>query len=181
MKRELVSLQSYKINVGNDKPPKVVPATELYKFYRFQEIASAALVSSGHQGTNMDSKHEIFQEITKTLEEAWGLSEDRRRQVVKRLFLLWHPDKNPGNEEFCTEVFQHIKNEIERLEREGWGRRERERSESYHYGDGLYGAYFGFWGTRAKRLPFSPPRVPGNVPSTLWNMGTQNANLGGSS
>ena len=72
MKRELVSLQSYKINVGNDKPPKVVPATELYKFYRFQEIAPAALVSSGHQGTNMDSKHEIFQEITKALEKAWG-------------------------------------------------------------------------------------------------------------
>ena len=142
--------KSYKINIGNDKPPKVVPATELYKFYRFQEIASAALVSSGDQGTNMDSKHEIFQEITKTLEEAWGLSEDRRRQVVKRLFLLWHPDKNPGNEEFCTEVFQHIKNEIERLEREGWGRRERERSESYHYGGGSYGAFFGFWGTRVR-------------------------------
>ena len=142
--------KSYKINVGNDKPPKVVPATELYKFYRFQEIAPAALVSSGHQWTNMDSKHEIFQEITKTLEEAWGLSEDRRRQVVKRLFLLWHPDKNPRNEEFCTEVFQHTKNEIERLEREGWGRRERERSESYHYGGGSYGAYFGFWGTRAR-------------------------------
>ena len=142
--------KSYKINVGNDKPPKVVPATELYKFYRFQEIAPAALVSSGHQGTNIDCKHEVFQEITKTLEEAWGLSEDRRRQVVKRLFLLWHPDKNPGNEEFSTEVFQHIKNEIERLEREGWGRRERERSESYHYGGGSYGAYFGFWGTRAR-------------------------------
>ena len=142
--------KSYKINVGNDKPPKVVPATELYKFYRFQEIAPAALVSSGHQGTNMDSKHEIFQEITKILEEAWGLSEDRRRQVVKRLFLLWHPDKNPGNEEFYTEVFQHIKNEIERLEREGWSRRERERSESYHYGGGSFGAYFGFWGTRAR-------------------------------
>ena len=141
--------KSYKINVGNDKPPKVVPATELYKFYRFQEIAPAALVSSGHQGANMDSKHEIFQEITKTLEEAWGLSEDRRRQVVKRLFLLWHPDKNPENEEFCTEVFQHIRNEIDRLEREGWGRSEREGSESYHYG-GSYGAFFGFWGTRAR-------------------------------
>ena len=144
-----VITKSYKINVGNDKPPKVVPATELYKFYPFQEIAPAALVSSGHQGTNMDSKHEIFQEITKTLEEAWGLSEDRRRQVVKRLFLLWHPDKNPGNEEFFTEVFQHIRNEIDRLEREGWGRSERERSESSHYG-GSYGAFFGFWGTRAR-------------------------------
>ena len=141
--------KSYKINIGNEKSPKIVLATELYKFYRFQEIVSAALISSGHQGTNTDSKHEIFQEITKTLEEAWGLSEDRRRQVVKRLFLLWHPDKNPGNEEFCTEVFQHIKNEIERLEREGWGRSERERSESYHHG-GSYGAFFGFWGTRAR-------------------------------
>ena len=141
--------KSYKINIGNDKPPKIVPATELYKFYRLQEIASAALVPSFNQGTNMDSKHEILKEITKTLEEAWRLPEDRRRQVVKRLFFFWHPDKNPGNEEFCTEVFQHIKNEIERLEREGWGRSERERSESYHYG-GSYGAFFGFWETRAR-------------------------------
>ncbi|CAH3193171.1 unnamed protein product [Porites evermanni] len=141
--------KSYKINIGNDKPPKIVPATELYKFYRLQEIASAALVPSFNQGTNMDRKHEILKEITKTLEEAWRLPEDRRRQVVKRLFFFWHPDKNPGNEEFCTEVFQHIKNEIERLEREGWGRSERERSESYHYG-GSYGAFFGFWETRAR-------------------------------
>ena len=141
--------KSYKINIGNDKPPKIVPATELYKFYCLQEIASAALVPSFNQGTNMDSKHEILKEITKTLEEAWRLPEDRRRQVVKRLFFFWHPDKNPGNEEFCTEVFQHIKNEIERLEREGWGRSERERSESYHYG-GSYGAFFGFWETRAR-------------------------------
>ena len=86
----------------------------------------------------MDSTHEIMKEITKAVEEAWRLPEDRRRQVVKRLFLFWHPDKNPGNEAFCTEVFQ----QIECLEREGWGRSER-------YG-GSYGAFFGFWGTRAR-------------------------------
>ena len=134
--------KSYKINIGDDKPPKIVPATELYKFYRLQEIASAALIPSFNRRKNRDSKHEIMKEITKTLEEAWRLPEDRRRQVVKRLFLFWHPDKNTGNEEFCTEVFQHIKNEIECLEREGWGRSER-------YG-GSYGAFFGFWGTRAR-------------------------------
>ena len=143
--------KSYKINIGDDKPPKIVPATELYKFYRLQEIASAALIPSFNRRKNRDSKHEIMKEITKTLEEAWRLPEDRRRQVVKRLFFFWHPDKNPGNEEFCTEVFQHIKNEIERLAREGWGRRQRERSESYHYGGGSYGAFFGFWGTRARQ------------------------------
>ena len=38
---------------------------------------------------------------------------------------------------------------IDRFEREGWGRSEREGSESYHYG-GSYGAFFGFWGTRAR-------------------------------
>ena len=134
--------KSYKINIGDDKPPKIVPATELYKFYRLQEIASAALIPSFNRRKNRDSKHEIMKEITKTLEEAWRLPEDRRGQVVKRLFLFWHPDKNPGNEEFCTEVFQHIKNEIECLERKGWGRSER-------YG-GSYGAFFGFWGTRAR-------------------------------
>ena len=58
--------------------------------------------------------------------------------------------QNPGNEEFCTEVFLFIKSQIERLERlERARRRESGSSESFDY-SGSYGAYFGFWGTRAR-------------------------------
>lgn len=54
------------------------------------------------------------------------------------------PDKNPGNEDFCTEVFQHIKNEIERLERDGADRSQRRCSETYD-------DFLGFCGVRVRR------------------------------
>ena len=143
--------RNYRINIGSDKTP-VVQATELYKFYRPREVISTAVALTDQQGSTHapNEKQHIFQKITEVLEEAWKLPKDKRRQVVKRLFLQWHPDKNPGNEEFCTEVFLFIKSEIERLERlEGARRRESGSSESFDF-SGSYGAYFGFWGTRAR-------------------------------
>ncbi|KAL9966873.1 hypothetical protein ACROYT_G025009 [Oculina patagonica] len=140
----------YKINIGDDKQP-IVEATKLYKFHRLQEVTSSEVVLSDQQGPSrsMTDKQQIFEEITRTLEEAWRLPEDRRRQIIKRLFLQWHPDKNPGNEVFCTEVFQHIKNEIERLERGESRRGENGSSGSYYRGS--YGAFYGFWEARARR------------------------------
>ncbi|EDO32860.1 predicted protein, partial [Nematostella vectensis] len=55
-------------------------------------------------------------EVTRVLEEAWKLPLETRRKIIKRLFLKWHPDKNPDDVEFCTKVFQHLQNEIQRLE-----------------------------------------------------------------
>ena len=146
--------RNYRINIGSDKTP-VVQATELYKFYRPREVISTAVALTDQQDSTHapNEKQHIFQKITEVLEEAWKLPKDKRRQVVKRLFLQWHPDKNPGNEEFCTEVFLFIKSQIERLERlerlERARRRESGSSESFDY-SGSYGAYFGFWGTRAR-------------------------------
>ena len=136
----------YEINIGDDKKPTEAQATELYKFYLPQEIALTAVVTSQRQG-NAHSPNErkaIFEEISKILEEAWRLPEDRRKKVIKRLIFRWHPDKNPGNEDFCTEVFQHIKNEIELLERDGAGRSQYRCSETYD-------DFFGFCGERARR------------------------------
>lgn len=135
----------YKINIGVDKEPQIVEATKLYKFHRVQEVTSSEVALSDQQGSSYSAsdRQKIFDEISRALEEAWRLPEDRRKQIVKRMFLQWHPDKNPGNEVFCTAVFQHIKSEIERLE----------RGES-HRGEGwssTYGAFYGFWGTRAKQ------------------------------
>ena len=144
--------KSYKINIGHDKERKIVNATDLYKFHRVLEITSSEIVMSGQQGSSHlpTDKQQILDEISRTLEEAWRLPEDRRRQIVKRLFLQWHPDKNPGNEAFCTEVFQHIKNEIERLEKGESCRRESWSSDSRTH-RGSYGAFYGFWGTRARQ------------------------------
>ena len=145
-------LKSYKINIGDDKERIVVQATNLYKFYRLQEIVSTATVLSDQQGNSQQAmeKHSVFGEISRTLEEAWKLPEEEKRKVIKRLILEWHPDRNPGNETFCTEVFQHIMNEIERLEREGSGRSERRSSDSWS-SHGSYGSFFGFCGARARQ------------------------------
>ena len=144
--------KSYKINTGHDQEPKTVRATELYKFHRLQEITSSVLVPSDQQGSSQFStdKQQILDEISVTLEEAWRLPEDMKRQVIKRLILRWHQDKNPGNEAFCTEVFQHINNEIELLEREQSCRRETWSSDGGNF-QGSYGAYFDFWVARARR------------------------------
>ena len=138
--------KSYQIDIGHEKEPKVARATKLYKFHRLQEIASSATVLSDQQGSSPFYNQEIFDDISRILEDAWKLSEDIRRQIIKRLILQWHPDKNPGNEVFCTEIFQHIKNEIERLEREQL--RRCMESGSPH---GSYGVYFPFWGARVKQ------------------------------
>ena len=138
--------KSYQIDIGHEKEPKVARATKLYKFHRLQEIASSATVLSDQQGSSPFYNQEIFDDISRILEDAWKLSEDIRRQIIKRLILQWHPDKNPGNEVFCTEIFQHIKNEIERLEREQL--RRCMESGSPH---GSYGVYFPFWGARVRQ------------------------------
>ena len=41
---------------------------------------------------------------------------DRLMQIIKRLLLKWHPDKNLEDQEFATIVTQHLHNEVERLE-----------------------------------------------------------------
>ena len=38
----------------------------------------------------------VMDEISDLLEEAWSLPEHQRKQVIKRLILKWHPDKNKG-------------------------------------------------------------------------------------
>ena len=92
-------------------------------------------------------------EITDLLEEAWKLPKQKRDKIIKRVYLTWHPDKNPGNEEFSTKVFQFLQSEIARLER-GEPRRPRaeartaaEFNHEYYYGG--YSSFFTNWNRRA--------------------------------
>ena len=43
----------------------------------------------------------------------WGLEENERKKKINKLLLRWHPDKNPGKEKFASEVFKHLKKQIE--------------------------------------------------------------------
>ena len=52
-------------------------------------------------------------EVNNELRLLWGLEENDRKKKINRLLLKWHPDKNPGKEKFASEVFKHLKKQIE--------------------------------------------------------------------
>ena len=119
--------KTYRINIGNDKEPVEVKATKLFKFCRLKVIFDE------HSGCHR-SKQEVFDEISNIVTQAWEphVSEQERRQIIKRLCLRWHPKKNAGNEEFYRSVYQHLASEVTRL-------------------GGSYDDFFYSWGERARQ------------------------------
>ncbi|XP_061072913.1 sacsin isoform X2 [Conger conger] len=61
---------------------------------------------------------DILKEVTLVIEQAWKLPESERKKIIRRLYLKWHPDKNAENLDFATEVFKHLQNEINRMEKQ---------------------------------------------------------------
>ncbi|XP_077422568.1 sacsin [Vanacampus margaritifer] len=61
---------------------------------------------------------EILKEVTSVVEQAWKLHETERKKILRRLYLKWHPDKNAENLDIATEVFKHLQNEINRMEKQ---------------------------------------------------------------
>ena len=146
----------YRINIG-DNQAKDVDAADLYKFHRLHTSSSSAIVVSEHQRQNPSerlgrkNKQEVFDEISDLLEEAWKQPEERRRKIIKRLYLRWHPDKNTGDEEFCNEVCKHLLNEISRLERgEPRGSQQSSRMGASRTSQASYHDFFTSWGARAR-------------------------------
>jgi len=140
----------YKINIGDDQEI-VVDAADLYKFHRVNSVTSSAIVLSDQrrEPSRNRSRQEVFDEISDLLEDAWKLPEEKRRKIIKRLYLRWHSDKNLGDEEFCTEVCQHIQHETSRLERgepRGSGRPNAKARTSV----GSYDDFFTSWEARAR-------------------------------
>lgn len=44
------------------------------------------------------------------------MSNEDKQKALRRLYLKWHPDKNPGNEDLATEAFKYLQNRIEELQ-----------------------------------------------------------------
>ncbi|XP_065450845.1 sacsin isoform X1 [Chrysemys picta bellii] len=68
----------------------------------------------------LNSLPEILREVTSVLEQAWKLPESERKKIIRRLYLKWHPDKNSENLDIANEVFKHLQNEINRLEKQAF-------------------------------------------------------------
>ncbi|XP_070535151.1 sacsin-like [Ptychodera flava] len=110
----------YEVDIGKNEFI-VVPTLDLYKIRTI--VKNKFLVpyenSPSFPDRDQRSLDDILDDVTDLLEKIWfdtSLTEDERRKAIKRLYLEWHPDKNPGNEELTAEVFKHIKNELDRLE-----------------------------------------------------------------
>ncbi|KAL9966857.1 hypothetical protein ACROYT_G024987 [Oculina patagonica] len=140
----------YRIDIGNGQET-VVDAADLYKFHRLNATTSSEIVPSDHpvEPPRNRSRQEVFDEISDQLEDAWKLPEEKRRKIIKRLYLRWHPDKNLGNEEFCKEICQHIQNETCRLER-GEPRSSQSSSADTRTRGGAYDDLFSSMGARAR-------------------------------
>ncbi|KAL5004239.1 hypothetical protein ScPMuIL_017695 [Solemya velum] len=108
-------LQKYKVNIGAEVIE--VTALVIYKFHRKKKSDSRELVLTEICPTpklNFPQDH-VKSEIEKILMESINLPKDQRQRIIKRLYLLWHPDKNPENKELCTEVFHYIQNILSKL------------------------------------------------------------------
>lgn len=148
----------YKIDIGEDEPI-VVSCLDLYQFKRHRKpkatetacrdlvlvdraaphsSRSSATNSSPSSATNSSpsrplpgSVEEAKREIDKHLEEIWILPKEERQKAIKRMFLRWHPDKNPDCESLATEAFKYLQNRIEELQK-GNGKRTGSSSQSRH-------------------------------------------------
>ncbi len=157
----------YKIECFPDKF-KVVHYSEIYRFERQDEFSDAD--SGASSGEALQAKleqdlAELLDVITKTIKDAFKEDKDFFKKIVKRLYLRWHPDKNPGREEFCTKVFQHIQAEVAKLEnipdvfftnfrsrgsRFGSTRRNFKSGESSYSWFGRSGSSQGYWGASSR-------------------------------
>ncbi|KAK6178774.1 hypothetical protein SNE40_011284 [Patella caerulea] len=109
----------FSINVGL-ADFKDVYCFKIYKFHRTRKSKSKTLeLSETMNEDNLDGSSQditiILQEIRKTLMKAWKLPEKERKAILKRLILLWHPDKNLHNPKMATEITQKIFMYVNRL------------------------------------------------------------------
>ena len=125
----------YKVNVGHDKELLVAESADLYKFHQLHPSAANQKGSS----TQDADREAIFRKITEVLKMVWRLPTRRKRKIIKRLFLQWHPERNIGDADLCKKVFQYLQNEIEKLERDD------EESDQ-----GSYKSFYHVWTTRAE-------------------------------
>ena len=93
----------------------------LYKFLRGLKsvrpinMAEKELVPfEGQTDPQEKNLEDILVALKKQLDEIWTLPEDEQKRAIRRLYLKWHPDKNPDNPDFAEKVFKFLKSEIDK-------------------------------------------------------------------
>ncbi|KAM9804710.1 sacsin [Neosynchiropus ocellatus] len=125
----------FMIYLGDDEP-KEVSCLDIYQIkcgqnQNFEETASgsssmeiqlvvgavprASPPAPPPQRSFPTSLEEAKKEIDKCLAEIWTLPQEDKNKAIKRLYLRWHPDKNPDCIQLATEAFKYLKNRIKEL------------------------------------------------------------------
>ena len=116
----------YRIRTSSsDEDGRIVTALDLYKFLRGPKQDFSSEISEDQQQVPNDkdcfrepvpNENNARQQLCQELKEIWQLDETERNKAVQRLYLKWHPDKNPNTPEFAEEMFKFLKEQLMRLE-----------------------------------------------------------------
>ena len=122
--------KKYRIFINkDDENGKVVSALDLYKIIpedmvKLSESKELVPVEETRQTTGMRkarealSVKEMKRKICEELKLIWTLSDDEKRKAMKRMYLKYHPDKAPPDEQdLYDELFKFLNRQIDRLEK----------------------------------------------------------------
>ena len=111
----------------DDEDGKIVSVLNLYKFLRssqpqIEELAPDSMDILPYDGETYATRRklqredieDIKKELMEQLDSIWRLTEEEKQKAIKRLYLKWHPDKNPENEDVAEDIFKFLVAEIER-------------------------------------------------------------------
>ncbi|KAM3842985.1 sacsin-like [Diretmus argenteus] len=88
---------------------------------------------------------EAQREIDQCLAQIWTLPVEERNKAIKRMYLRWHPDKNPDCEQLATEAFKYLQRRIDELTRG------KPANSSYPWDDTNFSDFYRQWDQEANR------------------------------
>ena len=116
---QLSLLAVYRLNEGANAPDVRRPHLELYKIQRARPAPpvpapNLALDISNAEGSNppaavLDSEAVEFARLVQKLRKMESMPTEQYKQMMKRLWLQWHPDKNLERQEMADRFFKIIK------------------------------------------------------------------------
>ena len=112
--------QKYTVTTGGDAQIETT-VLKLFKFiYHLKEPVEHFSLVEIEEDINAEANTHSYQATDKkvirdAVKAAWSLPEDDKKRAIKRLYLQYHPDKNPDNP-YATANFQLLQEEIARMQ-----------------------------------------------------------------
>ena len=174
--------RKYKIDIGTDEPI-IVGVALLYKFRRPRPPGETTIVPfEGDPEAEPplvvnealpEDLEEAQGEIRKSIQVALTLAPRERREVVRRLYRQWHPDRNMDQQTLATPAFQFLMAEMQRVglrTSQQWDSEiSRERQEERRYQEEYFRRRHDNGGNNASFVPPSFSReTPDPRSGRLW-------------